>query len=105
MSDPRRRIASRFALTSGVLGVLLLAASPGCGKRSGQAPSSGPSTLRIGVGGVPQQAARAGLRQVSSGWSVEPLANRCLLGVDQPAPLVARSEEHTSELQSPCNLV
>src|SRR5256885_10144677 len=27
------------------------------------------------------------------------------LGVDRTAPVKARSEEHTSELQSPCNLV
>src|SRR5256885_16849651 len=32
---------------------------------------------------------------------VQPAASRCL----ETVPVAARSEEHTSELQSPCNLV
>src|SRR5256885_13250407 len=41
------------------------------------------------------------LRSSSSGLSCMPISNRH----EAPSPPCQRSEEHTSELQSPCNLV
>src|SRR5688500_19850386 len=57
--------------------------------------------LRAGVRGVPAgaRARLRGVRRVRVQRRPHPLMRRVLL-----AAALARSEEHTSELQSPCNL-
>jgi peptide/nickel transport system substrate-binding protein len=67
-------VARRVAAASGVLGLLVLVVVGACDKRSGSEQSVRVTTLRIGVGGLPQQASQAGLRQFMGSLSVEPLA-------------------------------
>src|SRR5256885_6961474 len=45
------------------------------------------------------------LRNVSSATRIRPGAAMVEYGQSQVEPIAGRSEEHTSELQSPCNLV
>ena len=47
----------------------------GCGKSTSPQPSVVDSTLRVGVGALPQQAPQAGLRQLVSSLALEPLAS------------------------------
>jgi peptide/nickel transport system substrate-binding protein len=69
-----------------VFGLLLVTAS-GCTKGPAAPPS--PAILRIGVGALPQQAPQAGLRQVISGLTLEPLITTDDTG--RMSPLLAES--------------
>jgi peptide/nickel transport system substrate-binding protein len=62
-------------MTIGVLGGLgVLVGTARCTRNPGLSQSIAPSTLRVGVGGLPQQAADSGLAPLVGSLSVEPLA-------------------------------
>jgi peptide/nickel transport system substrate-binding protein len=68
-------VARRLAFGIGVLGGLgVLVGTARCTSKSGPSQSSAPSTLRVGVGAIAQQAPQAGLRQFVGGLSIESLA-------------------------------
>ena len=72
-NEHARSVARRYAQAIGVLGGLIMfVGTARCGG-SGPARSTSATTLRVGVGGLPQLAPQAGLRQVVASLSVEAL--------------------------------
>src|SRR5256885_4120116 len=73
------------------------------GRRDGQIPEAGPNDVECAAAGKLQER-RHPVEEVE--WLLEPAfgVQRLQHGVDDNR-IGARSEEHTSELQSPCNLL
>jgi len=73
----------------GLLVWLIIPFAVTCGGRPGPSLAQSDSTLRVGVGGLPQQSAQAGLRPLVANFSLEGLVN---LNADgRPRPFLAES--------------
>lgn len=71
--EHRPRRARWVVSATTVLSWLVLLSVNGCRANSGRTLSESPA-LRVGVGGLPQQASQSGLRQFVASLSIEPLA-------------------------------
>src|SRR5262245_22820354 len=81
-----RRTAAAFAV---LCWLAMLIGTAACGKSASRPASPVDAVLRVGVGGLSQQAPQAGLRQIVSNLSVEGLVNHNEDG--RPRPWIAES--------------
>src|SRR5215510_6863596 len=90
MAERHAQPGDRRLLLMIVAGFVVLIGTARCGNRnSGPAPSTTSSTIRIGVGSLPQLTAQAGLQQVVGNLSLEGLVRFYEDG--RPSPWLAEN--------------